>query len=98
MKKRFILPITIFSLLLSFGLSACGGSQQGGDGSSGGAQASGSASSAQQEKITITAEGGKTALLKGESVQLTPSVEGVLPPSAVIVIFSCCAEDADPDA
>ena len=77
MKKRFILPITIFSLLLSFGLSACGGSQQGGDESGGGAQTSGSASSAQQEKITITAEGGKTALLKGESVQLTPSVEGV---------------------
>ena len=79
MKKRFILPITVFAMLISFGLSACGGAQQGGDESSGGGaqSTSSSASSAQQERITVTAEGGKNKLILGDTVKLTASQQGV---------------------
>lgn len=67
-KNRFILPVTIFALLLSFGLAACNNDNGGG----------GNTPSAQtQEKITVKAEGNKTKLILGEKVQLTASVEGV---------------------
>ena len=70
-RSKFILPVTAFALLLSFGLAACGnnGGGQGGGGSN--------QSQAAQEKITITAAGDKTKLILGEEVQLTASVNGV---------------------
>ena len=70
-KSKFILPITAFALLLSFGLAACGGNN-GGQGGGGSNQ-----SQAAQEKITITAAEEKTKLILGETVQLTASVPGV---------------------
>ena len=68
-KRKFILPLTAFALLVSFGLVACNSGGQGGE--------SQQQSSGQQEKITITAAEGKTKLIKGETVQLTASVSGV---------------------
>ena len=70
-RSKFILPLTAFALLLSFGLAACGGNN-GGEG--GGSQQQ---SQAAQEKITITAAGDKKNLILGETVQLTASVPGV---------------------
>ena len=67
-KRKFLLPLTAFALLVSFGVVACGGGQ--GSGSQ-------QQSSGQQEKITITAAEGKTKLILGEKVQLTASVAGV---------------------
>jgi len=62
-KRKILLPLTSLALLVSFGLVACnGGNNQ---------------QSAQQEKITVTAEGGKTSLILGQSVQLSASVAGV---------------------
>lgn len=66
-KNRFILPVTIFALLISFGLSACNNDNGGGKVSS----------TQVQEKITVKAEGNKTKLILGEKVQLNASVEGV---------------------
>ena len=62
-RSRLILPLAAFSLLFSFAAVACGNNNQ---------QQSGN-----EEKITITAEGNKRALILGETVQLTASVEGV---------------------
>ena len=70
-RNKFILPVTAFALLLSFGLTACG-NNGGGEGGGGSQQ-----SQAAQEKITITAAGDKTKLILGEEVQLTASVNGV---------------------
>ena len=70
-RNKLIIPVTAFALLLSFGLAACGG---GGDGDS---KKPANTSQAAQEKITVTAEGGKNKLILGESVQLTASVAGV---------------------
>ena len=68
MKRKAFFQMIVFSALVSFGVAACGGANnEGGQGSS----------SAQLEKITITAEGNKKTLTLGESVQLTASVEGV---------------------
>ena len=67
-KGKFILPITVFALLISFGLASC---------NNGGNEANKSGQSAQQQKIKVTAEGSKTKLLKGETVQLTADVDGV---------------------
>ena len=83
-KKRFILPLTVFALLLSFGLAACnggGGDNQGGD-NSGDVQQSQPASenkpsSAKQEKIVITAADNKTKLVYPDTVQLSADQEGV---------------------
>ena len=72
-KRKFILPLTAFALLLSFGLAACNG----GGNNNGGESQSQQQSSGQQEKITITAAEGKNKLIKGETVQLTASVAGV---------------------
>ena len=69
-RNKFILPVTAFALLLTFGLAACGNNGNGGGGSQQQSQAA-------QEKITITAAGEKTKLILGETVQLTASVPGV---------------------
>ena len=66
MKKisRLFLPIIASSLLLSFGLVACGGGGGGGQTS---------ATSAKLEKINVTAADNKTSLILGDTVQLTAS-------------------------
>ena len=66
-KRKFLLPLTAFALLVSFGIVAC-------NGGNGGNQQQ---SQAATEKIQITAAEGKNKLILGESVQLTASVEGV---------------------
>ena len=68
-RRKFILSATAFALLLSFGLAACGGG--GGEGKQ---STPAGQSSVKQEKITITAEGGKNKLILGETVQLTAKV------------------------
>ena len=83
-KKRFILPLTVFAMLISFGLAACNGNNgdnQGGD-NSGEPQESQQASqdkpsSAKVEKINITAADNKTKLIYPDTVQLTADQEGV---------------------
>ena len=72
MKRKFILPVTVFALLLSFGLAACGGG-----GGEGGGESKTQQSSAKQEKINVTAEGGKNKLILGETVQLSADQQGV---------------------
>ena len=81
-KRKFILPLTAFALLLSFGLAACNnggdqGSNQSGEqqeSQQGGEQ---SQSNVKQEKIVITAAEGKTKLTHPDTVQLTADQEGV---------------------
>ena len=77
-KKKLILPLTVFALLISFGLSACNND----NGEQGGGQESQQTSedkpsSAKQEKINITAAEGKTKLVYPDTVQLTADQEGV---------------------
>ena len=69
--RKFILPLTAFALLLSFGLAACGnnGGEQGG-----GNESQQSQESAKQEKISVSAEGDKKNLILGETVQLYAKV------------------------
>ena len=64
-RSRLFLPIIASSLLLSFGLVACGG---------GGGGGKTSATSAKLEKINVTAADNKTSLILGDTVQLTASV------------------------
>ena len=83
-KKKFILPFTVFAMLISFGLAACNGDNggnQGGD-NSGDVQDSQPASenkpsSAKLEKIVITAADNKTKLVYPDTVQLSADQEGV---------------------
>ena len=63
-RSRLFLPIIASSLLLSFGLVACGGGGGGGQTS---------ATSAKLEKINVTATDNKTSLILGDTVQLTAS-------------------------
>ena len=77
MKKRFIVPLTVFSMLLSFGLSACGGNNSEDNGGESGNPQTTSSAPAQQQKIVITAENGKNKLMYGETVKLSADVEGV---------------------
>ena len=65
-KSKKLFSMMAFSALVCFGVASCGGN--GGQSQ----QTSGA-----QEKITITAAGGKSKLIKGETVQLTASVDGV---------------------
>ena len=79
-KKKFILPLTVFALLLSFGLSACNNDNNGGE--QGGEQESqqtseNKPSSAKQEKITVTATDNKTKLIYPDTVQLIADQDGV---------------------
>ena len=79
-KRKFILPVTAFALLLSFGLAACNnGGQQGGEQGGGGEQQSQpeEQSIPADAKIKITAAGDKNKLMYGETVQLTADVQGV---------------------
>ena len=79
-KSKFILPVTAFALLLSFGLAACNnGGQQGGEQGGGGEQQSQpeEQSIPADAKIKITAAGDKNKLMYGETVQLTADVQGV---------------------
>ncbi len=61
----------VFSALVCFGVTACGGNKK-----TESSQPKTSTSVA-QEKITITAAEGKTSLILGQTVQLTASTEGV---------------------
>ena len=70
-KTKILLPLAMLALL--FGVAACG-NNQGGEESKPGEQ---SQVPGKEEKIKIEAEGGKTKLILGESVQLTASVNGV---------------------
>lgn len=70
-KTNILLPLAMLALL--FGVAACG-NNQGGEESKPGEQ---SQVPGKEEKIKIEAEGGKTKLILGESVQLTASVDGV---------------------
>ena len=69
--RKFLLPLTAFALLLSFGLTACGNNS----GEQGGGQSGDqSQEPAKQEKIVISAEGDKKSLILGETVQLYAKV------------------------
>lgn len=79
-KRKFILPLTAFALLLSFGLAACNnGGDQGGEQGGGEQQQSEPAEESipADTKIKVTAEGDKTKLMYGEKVQLSADVAGV---------------------
>ena len=80
-KRKFILPLTAFALLLSFGLAACNnggnqGEQQGG-GNQEQSEPAEQSSIPADTKIKVTAAGDKTKLMYGETVQLTADVDGV---------------------
>ena len=79
MKKKLILPLTAFALLLSLGLSACNNDNGGNNESKEPEQQESTPAdtSKQQEKITVTAAGDKKTLKLHETVQLTASVDGV---------------------
>lgn len=79
MKKKLILPLTAFVLLLSLGLSACNNDNGGNNESKDPEQQESTPAdtSKQQEKITVTAAGDKKTLKLHETVQLTASVDGV---------------------
>ena len=64
-KRKALFQTMVFSALVCFGVSACGGG--------GGGQKT----SQVQEKISVTAQDGKKDLILGETVQLTASIEGV---------------------
>ena len=77
-KNKALLPILAGALLLTLGLSACGGNKPQEGSSNGGGNSSIPASSEPEEvKINITAEGGKKEIIVGETLQLTADVEGV---------------------
>lgn len=66
-KTKKFFSMMVFSALVCFGVSACGGKPA----------ESKTSTSVVQEKITITAADSKTSLILGQTVQLTASVEGV---------------------
>lgn len=82
-KSKILLPLALVGMI--FGIAACNPAEQSQENQSQAGQESQPAEeskpaeseSAKQEKITITAEGDKTKLILGETVQLTASVEGV---------------------
>ena len=68
-KRKALFQMMVFSALVAFGVTACGG---------GGGGESQQQTSAKQETIKVSvAEGGKTNLILGETVQLQSSIEGV---------------------
>ena len=68
--RKFLLPLTAFVLLLSFGLTACGNNS----GEQGGGEGQQSVEPGKQEKISVSAEGDKKNLILGETVQLYAKV------------------------
>ena len=68
--RKFLLPLTAFALLLSFGLTACGNNS----GEQGGGEGQQSVEPGKQEKISVSAEGDKKNLILGETVQLYAKV------------------------
>ena len=68
--RKFLLPLTAFALLLSFGLTACGNNS----GEQGGSEGQQSVEPGKQEKISVSAEGDKKNLILGETVQLYAKV------------------------
>ena len=68
--RKFLLPLTAFALLLSFGLTACGNNS----GEQGGGESQQSVEPGKQEKISVSAEGDKKNLILGETVQLYAKV------------------------
>ena len=73
-KNKFLLPIFTIAAILSLGLAACNGGNEGGGQENPSSQ---QGESGKQEKITISAAGDKKNLILGETVQLTASVDGV---------------------
>ena len=73
-KNKFLLPIFAIAAILSLGLAACNGGNEGGGQENPSSQ---QGESGKQEKITISAAGDKKNLILGETVQLTASVDGV---------------------
>ena len=80
MKKRFILPLTAFALLLSLGLAACNtgnSGNQGGDDQQSQQASEDKPSSAKLETIKISSEGNAKSILYGQTLQLSADQDGV---------------------
>ena len=84
-KTRILLPLAMLGLL--FGVAACGGSPSNDQDQSG----QQSQVPGKEEKIKIEAEGGKTKLILGQSVQLTASVQGVAWASSDAIVATVSA-------
>ena len=77
-KSRFILPITAFMLLFSMTLVGCNNNNgENGEGEQTSQTSEKDQSSAKQEKINITSEGGVKTILYGATLKLTADQEGV---------------------
>ena len=80
-KRRFILPLTVFAMLLSVSLAGCNQNSGGENGKSEeqtSQEASESkSSSAKQETIKISSEGNVKSILYGQTLQLTADQDGV---------------------
>ena len=80
-KKRIILPLTVFAMLLSVSLAGCNQNSGGENGKSEeqtSQEASESkSSSAKQETIKISSEGNVKSILYGQTLQLTADQDGV---------------------
>ena len=75
-KKKFILPFTTLALLLGVGLAACSGPSEPVESNGSNAPAS-QPSSQKVEAIKITAEGGKTSVYLGGTIQLKADKDDV---------------------
>ncbi len=73
--KKALLPVLAGALLLSLGLSACGGNKPA-EGSNGG-NSQPDSSEVEEVKINITSEGDKKEIIVGETLQLRADQEGV---------------------
>lgn len=78
-KKKFILPLTAFALLFSMSLVGCNNNDNGnnGEGDKTSQTSEDKSTSAKQEKINITSEGGVKSILYGQTLKLTADQEGV---------------------
>ena len=72
--KKALFPVLASALLLTMGLAAC---NKPAEGSKAGESVTSAQTSGEEEKIVITAAGGKKEIQVGETLQLTASVEGV---------------------
>ena len=82
-KRKLVLPSVALAIVAAFGLAACTPANSGNEGgkSQGGEQQQSQPADSSEDvvlgEIVVTAEGNKTDLLVGETVQLHASVEGV---------------------